>query len=113
MGSSNYQTSDQSAYSVPSTSFKSLSVKHDAHGDRVVPDGQQDLIQVFSLPVSAPSLDYVLQLSMQGLLLITFMFQRLSAHDESVTCRTSLVCPAQPVLCIPIRPTNATVVTSM
>ena len=59
-------------------------MKHDAHGDRVVPDGQQDLIQVFSLPDSAPSLDYVLQLSMQGLLLITFMFQRLSAHDELV-----------------------------
>ncbi|KAA6417109.1 MAG: ubiquitin carboxyl-terminal hydrolase 8-like [Trebouxia sp. A1-2] len=45
VGSSNYQTSYQSAYSVPSASFKSLSVKHDAHGDRLLPAGQQDLIQ--------------------------------------------------------------------
>ncbi|DBA96007.1 TPA: hypothetical protein ACH3X1_001511 [Trebouxia sp. C0004] len=45
VGSSNYQTSYQSAYSVPSISFKSLSVKQDAHGDRVVPASQQDLIQ--------------------------------------------------------------------
>ena len=50
MSSSNYQTSYQSAYSVPSISFKSLSVKHDAHGDRVLPASQQDLIQVCSVP---------------------------------------------------------------
>ena len=29
-----------------------------------------------------------------------------SAHDELATCRTSLASPEQPVLCIPVRPTN-------
>ena len=45
MGSS-YQTTYHSAYSIPSSSFRSLSVKHDAHGDRVIPASQHDLIQV-------------------------------------------------------------------
>ncbi len=35
-------------------------------------------------------------------------------HDELGTCRTSLVSPEQPVLCIPvIRPTNTTVCTGL
>ncbi len=35
------------------------------------------------------------------------------AHDELGTCRPSLVCPGQPVLCIPMRSTNTTVLTIM
>jgi len=37
--------------------------------------------------------------------------KRFPAHDELGTSRTSLVSPEQPVLCIPIRPTNTTVLT--
>ncbi len=33
------------------------------------------------------------------------------ARDELGTCKTSLVSPEQPALCIPARPTNTTVLT--
>ena len=37
---------------------------------------------------------------------ITIIMTTLSAHIELGMCRTSLISSEQPVLCIPIRPTN-------
>ena len=39
------------------------------------------------------------------------MTQRFPAHDELGMRRTKLVSPEQPVLCIPVRPTDTTVLT--
>ncbi len=42
---------------------------------------------------------------------VTTIIKQFPAHGELGTCRTSLVPPEQPVLCIPVRPTHSTVFT--
>ena len=53
----------------------------------------------------------MMMMMMIMIITITIFLNRFPAHDELGTCRTSLVSPEQPVLCIPVRPTKTTILT--